>query len=611
MICQKFSFDTMPKLKTHCRIFPSIADRAYWEKAARHNLEWIENHTMQSEATARKLLTATLYREYTINGNRSRYEEIYMARRAELVRKTVLTCFYNDDRYMDDIADLLWMILEESTWTLPAHNYLDEKSDALPNLQQHFLDLFLAETACTLAFVYQTIGDKLDAISRVFRERIKIRVTSEAIDNFLTQNHYWWMGNRDRIDNWNPWICSNILAASLILIDDTEKLCQLVHKVMRVLDYYIEKYPQDGACDEGASYWSQAGLSMLECLWLLKIVSDGEINFFGEEKVNNTLTYLEKVHTGGDTCINFADCTVHVSMYYATIYKMAQLAGNDSTITFAKFLMETADIPDGIFGKVFRLSDFLTYRGEMAEMENKVYVPVTDSYFESTQVAVAKTDPNPENALFLAAKGGHNDECHNHNDVGSFIVYKNGTRFLVDAGNMVYTKETFSANRYGVWTNRSMYHNVPIIGGKEQKYGEEYSAADVTYQKMENKVLFSMKLHNAYENRDEIENWERCIVLDKKTEEIYVTETFDLQKEMPIALRFLTPQKPEVSENTVILSSPEGETLTMEFTGAEFAFSVEEILCDDAKIKESWPNGVRAFSVSAKGKQGTIRYSIK
>ena len=57
----------------------------------------------------------------------------------------------------------------------------------------------------------------------------------------------------------------------------------------------------------------------------------------------------------------------------------------------------------------------------------------------------------------LGMKGGHNDESHNHNDVGSFVVYHNGKPILVDPGVGEYTSKTFSKERYTIWTMHSDY----------------------------------------------------------------------------------------------------------------------------------------------------------
>ena len=42
--------------------------------------------------------------------------------------------------------------------------------------------------------------------------------------------------------------------------------------------------------------------------------------------------------------------------------------------------------------------------------------------------------------MYLSAKGGNNGESHNHNDVGSFVLYCDGKPAVIDVGTGVYEK---------------------------------------------------------------------------------------------------------------------------------------------------------------------------
>ena len=221
-----------------------------------------------------------------------------------------------------------------------------------------------------MCFVYQTGGDKLDEMSKVVTRRIKERIRHDVIDDYLARTDYWWMGFSEAIpNNWNPWINSNVLVSAMTVVDDEKLLKKVVFKVMRTLDKYLLHYPQDGACDEGPSYWNQAGLCMLECMWLLKTVTDGKADFFDEEKVINTSEYLMKVYTGKGECVNFADSGVKLPIYYGSIYKLGKIMNDQKLISFAKHLYDTRGEYEivkkkEITAKTIRVMDMIRYSGE-------------------------------------------------------------------------------------------------------------------------------------------------------------------------------------------------------------------------------------------------------
>ena len=131
-------------------------------------------------------------------------------------------------------------------------------------------------------------SEKIEEISVNVLPRIKERLCG-LVDLYTERDDMYWMafGENSRAANWNPWITSNMLVTAFTVVDDKEKLQKFVYKALRVLDRYYEVYPMDGACDEGPVYWTQAGLSFMEDLWLLKLGTDGQIDLFDDEKVKN------------------------------------------------------------------------------------------------------------------------------------------------------------------------------------------------------------------------------------------------------------------------------------------------------------------------------------
>ena len=164
------------------------------------------------------LLPASVYRQYVTIGNRSNYEDIYFLRRDMAVAFAVAEAYENKGRFIEKLMDVVWAIMEESTWIIPAHIYcapLHGDSSLGPvfgDNSLHGIDLFSAGTAGTLASVYLLCKDKLDAIDPVICRKMEYCLKERAIKNFL-QIEVWWGGATGaRVNNWCPWIDTVLIA---------------------------------------------------------------------------------------------------------------------------------------------------------------------------------------------------------------------------------------------------------------------------------------------------------------------------------------------------------------------------------------------------------------
>ena len=82
--------------------------------------------------------------------------------------------------------------------------------------------------------------------------------------------------------------------------------------------------------------------------------------------------------------------------------------------------------------------------------------------------------PSDSPTVVLAAKAGHNNEPHNHNDVGSFIVSVGGIVYLCDPGAGRYSRDYFGPKRYENPFTSSYGHSVPRVAGEYQSPGEQF-----------------------------------------------------------------------------------------------------------------------------------------
>lgn len=116
---------------------------------------------------------------------------------------------------------------------------------------------------------------------------------------------------------------------------------------------------------------------------------------------------------------------------------------------------------------------------------------------------------------FFAGKGGNNNESHNHNDIGSFILYIDNVPVIIDAGVGTYTAKTFSKDRYTIWSMQSDWHNLPSVNGVSQSFGAQYKAKDarVEYSPSAHSGTFSLDIAGAYHDDAVCKSWTRSFYM--------------------------------------------------------------------------------------------------
>jgi hypothetical protein len=164
----------------------------------------------------------------------------------------------------------------------------------------------------------------------------------------------------------------------------------------------------------------------------------------------------------------------------------------------------------------------LTFLGMLGDyLSEKPAEPMlADVWLPALQIMAAR-----RGRLYVAMKGGHNGESHNHNDVGSFIVYADGQPLIIDPGVGEYTSQTFSDNRYSIWTMQSAYHNLPQINGTDQRDGKQYGAQVVSYKPGQ----LCLQIAGAYPPEARVDSWRRTLSLGSNA--LTITEDYSLRRE--------------------------------------------------------------------------------
>jgi hypothetical protein len=600
--------------------FPKASEHETWQKlpirVREAHIRQAEKHLNCDWATPK----ASVFMEYVRNGNRSNFQRISFGRRTKLAELVIGECMEEKGRFLDDIMNGVWTICEETYWGVPAHVGAQKRGSGLPDVTEPTVDLFAAETAMLLAWIDYLVGEQLDPISPLIRERIHHEVERRILSVNLERDDFWWMGFGGRVvNNWNPWICSNWLAAVLVLEKNKARRVQSIHKILLCLDNLLNPYPKDGGCDEGPGYWDRAGGSLFDCLELLHSASAGKIDIFDRPLIKKIGTYITKAYICHPYFINFADAGARINASASLIFRYGKNIGDEDMMGFGAFLADKQGLGEdyirGSFGSLGRVLPTLFQLEKLLEAESREPL-VRDVWLPELQVMAARSIEGSNNGFYVAAKGGHNAESHNHNDVGNFIVYADGYPVFVDVGVETYTAKTFSSRRYEIWTMQSAFHNLPTLNGIMQKNGRDYRAKGVSYEAGEKSAKFSLDISSAYPEEAKVRSWIRTIALNRG-KDVIIHDKYKMEEvTQKLQMTLMSWRKPVLGkEGEIQLENPEGipdlEPIVLRYDEKKFEANVETIPLKDARLKTSWGRELYKVELTAKHKLIEDEFAIK
>jgi len=556
---------------------------------------------------------AVRYLDFARDGNRSRYERAYFERRRFVAALAIAECIESQGQFLDELINGVWLICEESSWCVPAHIGRQQAGSGLPDTAEPIVDLFAAETAALLAWVDYLLGDALDRISPLVRPRLYREVDARVLAPCLARDDFGWMGfDGQRVNNWNPWIISNWLASALLLEPDADgspeftagRRAASVTKALASLDRFIVPYPADGGCDEGPGYWGRAGASLLDCLELLYSASDGRINVYDAPLIQDIGRFIYRVHIANDYFVNFADASAIVAPPPIVAFRYGQRIGDPALTAFGAWAAHEQDVDCERAGeprieRLTSLGRLLPALFSLDEFHSVLPTPPLprDVWLDQIQVMAARDQAGTSAGFYVAAKGGHNAESHNHNDVGNVIVYVDGKPVIIDVGVETYTRKTFSPQRYEIWTMQSAYHTLPTIDGVMQAPGENFAARDAGHAADDATACFSLDIAGAYSPEARLTAWKRTVMLHRGAG-VELTDAYTLAAPAgEITLSVMTPclvdaGKPGhiVLEETALPGERTTGAAHLIYDASKLAVTVDDIAIEDGRLGPVWGN---------------------
>lgn len=577
--------------------YPAYHDRAGWDALLGEkyktdliregerllNYEWL-------------LVRATDYLEFERTGNRYVMQDRLNKNRSAINSLMFAELAEGKGRFIDQLINGVYLSCEITSWVYSAHLSRQTSKRSLPDFREQVIDLSAGGYGAMLSWVYYYFHEAFDKVNPSISLYLRQTLQERILDTYMNNDSEWWLAFNWKpgivINNWNPWCNSNVLQCFLLLENNPDKLAKGVWRTIQSVDKFINFVKADGACEEGPSYWQHAAGKLYDYLQILFDGTAGKVSLFQEPMIRRMGEYISRSYIGNGWVANFADASAKGGGDAQLIYRYGRAVGSDEMMHFAAYLMEGRRPSAQLGGDTFRSFQTLLSSNELEKTMASHDVPPCTWYPETEFCYLTN-----KKGWFLAAKGGFNNESHNHNDVGSFSLYINTAPILIDAGVGTYTRQTFGRERYTIWTMQSNYHNLPMINGIPQSYGQQYKATDVVCKP--DKRFFSMNIAQAYPEAAAVKRWTRSYSLGDK--QLTVTDDFSLKSgKTPNQINFLTWGKVDISEPGKVSIETQGQKVTMNYP-RNLLVSIETIELKDIRLSRVW--GKEIYRIVFKDKE--------
>lgn len=488
-------------------------------------------------------LPYSAYRRFVYDGDRDTYEKPYFARRRALNVSAVLALIYPErEEYLIRLMDLIYAICDEYTWCLPAH-----QTELGVNNNRH-IDLFAAETGMCLSEIYTLLGERMEPL---IADRIRVEVDRRIIQSFLESRFFW----EKCSSNWAA-VCTGSVACSFMLMRP-ELMGEAEERFNTAMKNFLGGFGPDGVCEEGFAYWCYGFGFFTVWADMYRTFTNGREDWFKLDKVRTVAPFLSRLYLTGACTVSFSDAGQTGRYSMGVLHYLKHEYPDEISIPHPAH----SELMDAC-GRWCTFLRSITWMNEAYLTPDREADAAMTYYAPSVHWLIKR-----DKAYSFAAKGGHNCEPHNHHDVGSFILAKDGRQILTDPGSGVYTRQYFRDPRYTFVACGSHGHSVPYFGTDAdrsergffygyQKDGKQFCAKDVSF---DGKTL-SMDIAPAY-GEPAVRRVSRRFILGEQG--FTLRDEFDVAEDLPITERLvsLSPYRLEagraITDTAVLTFDPE------------------------------------------------------
>jgi len=562
-----------------------ITDRDVWKKLARNDS--FQKIILDAEKLLQSPIPAQpdeLYLDFSRTGNRTRWQRVSGRRRGRVRTLTLAECLENKGRFMPAFEEIVRVLCSERTWVMPAHDR------NLTNFNGTSIDIDLGSSALgwSLATADYLLADKLSPkIRRLIRNNLGRRIIEPYQDMVLgKRKKNWWMTGTN---NWNAVCLASVTGSSLAVLDAPHQRAFFIAAAENYSKHFLEGFTDDGYCSEGLGYWNYGFGYYIMLSEMIYQATNGKVDLLQNNKAQKAATFGANIEIINGVYPAFADCSINVQPSSKLMYFVSRRFG------LALHSWEQTD-PVSPSGSLYQsmMYSFPNSASRTPLNQGASQGPGIRSWFDQAGVLISRPGPSSSSRLAVALKGGHNDEHHNHNDVGSFVVVLDDKPLLLDPGGEIYTARTFSSRRYESNVLNSFGHPVPIVAGKLQQTGRKARGRVVSQTFSDSIDTLVLDISSAYDV-PELRKLERKFVYSRigygslcVTDEV----TFSRPCNFGTALITFNRWKQSSPSSLIVYDSEEVLHVDIKVTGAEFEIQPETIREDVSARKQPTRLGI-------------------
>ncbi|MEM6822695.1 MAG: heparinase II/III family protein [Verrucomicrobiota bacterium] len=542
-------------------LIPKLGDQTWLKVRQKPHLQQNIARLVTTASQEAKILlpelTEDLYQSFHRTGRRFDFDVAYKTRRRLLTQSALAAVLVDDPSpFLNPLFERWRQTLAEPSWALNAH--VENRSGKDPNC----LDLATCETANAISELYQVFFEYLPDD---LREGTKQRIHT-ILESYLSNSRAPWGWFRST-HNWNAICHQGILGAALNVETNPDRIVKVVSKIQRDLPRFLDGFTEDGGCTEGATYW---GYGFGWFSWMNEQIesrTNGTLSLF----LDNPL--IEKIaHFGIDfhippiSKINFADGFFYNRLQPGLISYLGNRLKSKRLTEAANWLY---------FDEIGRLGnldaqdpdrqDFFTLARNFLHspflLPKNSSFPEGDCIYPNLEVWNTRgVDKASGKSWSVSAKAGNNDEHHNHNDCGSYLIHINGKPLVSEIGKPDYVKRYFHGDRYSFIAARSLGHSVPLINGCEQRSGYQYSS-ELIQAVVGSNPTFQADISGCYPRSAECSSAIRTITINRNPFRIQVNTKIILKEVFSLEDAIITLGKATLISESLAVLNLEGESI--------------------------------------------------